>query len=331
MKLEKLRAADIDRVRPLWLALHAHHQAVAPRLAPFVTDEVSWRERRRQYAEALAADGFGFIACEADSDIGYLVCAKRPMQWNATFAIASTLWELVTVFVSPDRRGKGIGSQLLDAMDARIDLEKLRTKLIGAIPDNRSAIDLYTARGFTPAWLTLTRFQRPSPTAKPPSAIEIKVVSPDAVDGLESLWLSLHHHHQIVSPHLGPWVNDEASWPIIRDLLAKSAQQGLTFVAKGNGGAIGLASTAVYDIADVPAYADTWLTDEQIAETKFLVVAAGSRGKGVGLTLMDAVDNELVRRGVHDHFVGAIEPNRGAIRFYESRGFRPAWLELIKP
>jgi hypothetical protein len=33
---------------------------------------------------------------------------------------------------------------------------------------------------------------------------------------------------------------------------------------------------------------------------------------------------------VRDQFVGAIAPNEGAIRFYEARGFRPAWLELMK-
>jgi GNAT superfamily N-acetyltransferase len=150
------------------------------------------------------------------------------------------------------------------------------------------------------------------------------------VEQLEALWLSLHHHHQAVSPHLGPWVGDEASWPIVRDLLAKSAKEALTFVAKDSGRSVGLASTTIYDIADIPAYADTLLTGERVAETKFLVVADGARGRGIGSALMDAVDNELARRGVQDHFIGAIAPNEGAIRFYESRGYRPAWLELIK-
>ena len=45
---------------------------------------------------------------------------------------------------------------------------------------------------------------------------------------------------------------------------------------------------------------------------------------------MDALDRELARREVHDHFVGAIAPNADAIGFYEKRGFRPAWIELIK-
>jgi len=330
MKLEVLRADDIDRLRPLWLALHAHHQAVAPRLAPFVADVVSWRERKRQYVDALADGGFGFIARGGGSDIGYLVCARRPMQWNATFAIPPMLWELVTILVSPEWRGKGIGSQLLDAMDQRIAHEGHLTRLIGAIPDNRSAIELYQARGFTPAWLTLTRFQRPRLAGAASNGIEIEAVSPDQVGVLESLWLSLHHHHQAVSPHLGPWVNDETSWPVVRGLLETSAQEALTFVARDNGKMVGLASAAVYDIADVPAYADTWLTGERIAETKFLVVAGGARGRGIGSALMDAVDGELARRDVQDHFVGAIAPNREAIRFYESRGFRPAWLELIK-
>jgi hypothetical protein len=43
-----------------------------------------------------------------------------------------------------------------------------------------------------------------------------------------------------------------------------------------------------------------------------------------------AIDAALAARGVQDQFVGAIAPKAGAIRFYQSRGFRPAWLELTR-
>jgi len=330
MKLEKLRAEDIDRLRPLWLALHAHHQDLAPRLAPYVTDEVSWRERGRLYCGALANDGFGFIMREGTTDVGYLICARQPMRWNATFAMPSMLWELVTVFVRQEWRGKGIGSQMLDAMDKHIAKEDTQTKLIGAIPDNRSAVELYKTRGFTPAWLTLTRFQRPASAGRSGRKIEIERLAPGRVAELESLWLALHRHHQIVSPHLGPWVSDGASWPIIRELLEDSARHGLLLAAVDNGAPVGLVSADVSDIAEVTTYADTWRTGDRIAEIMFLVVADNARGRGVGSVLMDSIDHELRRRGVDDHFVGAIAPNADAISFYEKRGFRPAWIELIK-
>jgi ribosomal protein S18 acetylase RimI-like enzyme len=43
---------------------------------------------------------------------------------------------------------------------------------------------------------------------------------------------------------------------------------------------------------------------------------------------MDEVDARLAADGVADQVIGAIEPNRDAIRLYERRGFKPAWLQL---
>ena len=51
---------------------------------------------------------------------------------------------------------------------------------------------------------------------------------------------------------------------------------------------------------------------------------------GLGRPDVEDVRAALAARGVADQFVGAIAPNAGAIRFYQSRGFRPAWLELTR-
>ncbi|MBI2254601.1 MAG: GNAT family N-acetyltransferase [Proteobacteria bacterium] len=91
---------------------------------------------------------------------------------------------------------------------------------------------------------------------------------------------------------------------------------------------VGLASAAIYDIEDLASYPDTWAVGDKVGEIKFLAIADNMRGRGVGTALTQAIDRDLAKRGVHDRFVGAVEPNRGAIRLYESRGFRPAWLEL---
>jgi ribosomal protein S18 acetylase RimI-like enzyme len=150
MTLEPMRAEDIDRLEPLWLGLHAHHQGVAPLVAPFVDDGLSWASRRRQYSEVMAGIWFGFIARADGEDVGYLLCAERPMAWNATFDAPRKLWELVTIFIRPERRGQGVGSQLLAAMDAGMDDRRAAMRLIGVIPDNRAAAALYQARGYRP-------------------------------------------------------------------------------------------------------------------------------------------------------------------------------------
>lgn len=330
MNIGPLQPGDIDRLAPLWLGLHAHHQRVAPALAPFVDDALSWASRKRQYAEVMEGNWFGFIAGDDGEDIGYLLCAERPMQWNATFAVPETLWELVTIYVKGDRRGQGIGARLLTAMEDRIRRSDVQTRLIGVIPDNRAAVALYQARGYRPTWLMQTRFQRPAPPRSGAQAIDIQPLATADVDRLESLWLSLHHHHQATSPHLGPFVGDDLSWPIIRDLLAETAEEGLLFGAFSGGRIAGLVSAAVYDIRSLPSYSDTWRTGARVGEIKFLVVAPEERGRGTGAALTEAVDTALAERGVADQFVGAIAPNAGAIRFYQSRGFRPAWLELTK-
>jgi ribosomal protein S18 acetylase RimI-like enzyme len=330
MKLEPLRREDIDRLQPLWLGLHAHHQRVAPRLAPFVEDSLSWASRKHQYAEAMDGNWFGYIARDGDEDVGYLLCAERAMQWNATFGVPARLWELVTLYVKGGRRGQGIGARLLAAMEDRIRIGEVQTRLIGVIPDNRAAVALYQSRGYRPTWLMQTRFQRaaPVPAAGPSQAIRRLAV--DEIGRLEPLWLALHHHHQAVSPHLGPFVPDAQSWPIIRDLLIETAEEDLLFVAETDGRITGLVSAAVYDVRTLPSYSDTWRTGERVGEIKFLVVMPEARGRGTGAALTAAVDAALTARGVEDQFVGAIAPNAGAIRFYQSRGFRPAWLELTK-
>jgi len=330
MNLEVMRPADLDRLQPLWLGLHAHHRRVAPNLAPFVADDLSWASRMRQYSDVMAGTWFGFIARDGSEDVGYLLCAERPMQWNATFAVPATLWELVTVYVKGDRRGQGVGSRLLAAMEDRIRISDVQTRLIGVIPDNRAAVALYQSRGYRPTWLMQTRFQRAAPAAAAAASHAVRRLAVDAVGRLETLWLALHHHHQAVSPHLGPFVPDALSWPIIRDLLVETAEQDLLFVAEEGDRISGLVSAAVYDVRTLPSYSDTWRTGERVGEIKFLVVMPEARGRGTGAALTAAVDKALVERGVEDQFVGAIAPNAGAIRFYQSRGFRPAWLELTK-
>ena len=309
--------------------LHAHHQQVAPNLAPYVSEQKSWAQRRRQYADAMSGDWFGFIAQSGTSDVGYLICKKRPMDWEAAFDLPPMLWELLTLFVHPKYRGAGIGSAMLDAMDETIASTKISTKLVGVIPDNHRAVALYQARGYIPTWLIMTRFKRQLVATETRQDVSIVGASIDSVDTLQPLWTTLHHHHQDVSPHLGPWVDDVRAWSVIRKLLVNSAADGLLFVAHSGGTPIGLASAAIYN-ADELGYADTWLTGNRIAETKFLVVADEARGQGVGATLLRTVDCELARRGTHDHLIGVIEPNLDAIRFYQSKEFRPAWLELVQ-
>lgn len=330
MRFDPVQRHDIDRLAPLWLALHAHHQKIAPQLAPFVPDEISWANRRRQYMDITSGAWFGLIARDGDHDVGYVLCARRPMVWNATFAEPASLWELVTLVVAQDWRGQGIGSRLLSAMDEFVSRQDMRAKLVGVVPANRSAVELYKAQGYVPTWLTLTRFQRPAPARGSERPIAISALDQAELDALAPLWLWLHHHHQAVSPHLGPFVADDASWPIIRALLSESARAGLLLAAMEGDRLVGFVSAVIHGADELLAYSDTWKTDESVAEIEFLVVCQDMRGKGIGRALIDAIDGALSEKDVRDQYVGVMAPNEDAIRFYEARGFRPAWLEMTK-
>jgi ribosomal protein S18 acetylase RimI-like enzyme len=331
VRLIPLIPADIERVKPLWLSLHEHHQQIAPQLAPFVDDETSWTNRKKHYAEVFAGEHFGFIAQIDGRDVGYLLCAKRAMQWQATFAIPKSLWELVTIIVLPEARGAGIGTLMFDALEDRVAASDVQSLLIGVIPSNLRTVEFYRRLGLVPGWITLTRYQRQSEVPRRPSFQgSIQAVGRHEVDTLDALWLSLHHHHQAVSPGLGPWVEDKESWPVVRELFKKSSEDGLLLVAKSEGAPVGVAAVAIHDVKDSPLWTDTLVTDNLVAETKFLVVGDDARGKGVGTALVTTVDATLAARGIHDDFIGAIAPNADAIRFFESLGYRQSWLEMLR-
>ncbi len=65
------------------------------------------------------------------------------------------------------------------------------------------------------------------------------------------------------------------------------------------------------------------MTGERIATIETLVVAADERDAGTGVGLFDAAMEELERLGVDDLFVGHMDRNDDARRFYEWRGFTP--------
>jgi ribosomal protein S18 acetylase RimI-like enzyme len=319
VKIEPLHAADLQRLARLWLDLHAHHQAVAPELAPYVGDTDSWSSRSALYDNVLAS---------GDADVGYTLAAIEPAHGPATFVTADENAELLTLAVRPGLRGRGVGSALLDAVDARLAEQGRNDRMIGVVPANTRATALYRLRGYVPTWLRLTRFGRQPATPAVSVAVPIEDVAIDQIDALAPLWHSLHRHHQAVAPALGPFVAHDASWEVVRRLLAASAEHGLLLRAGPSESPLAMASVSI--TRDDPLWGDTWATGRNVAEVKLLVVDAAARGEGLGSALLDAVDSRLADAGVNDQVIGAIEPNVAAIRLYERRGFRPAWLQLTR-
>ena len=328
MKIVPLAREDLDRLEPLWGLLHAHHQSVAPELAPYVEARTSWVQRRTRYEEAFKRQGGGFLVQDADLDVGYAVYGVQPRYRPATFAEHTDVLELYTLFVRPEYRGRHIGSMLSEAVDASAAAEGLVTQMVGVVPGNSNAVSFFTKRGFAPTWLTLTRFGRSQPFSRSHSNANIKTVTRTEVDRLRALWLTLHHHHQDVASVLGPFVSDEASWDVIRQLFQRTATEGVLLWVEEAGAPIAVACTTIS--RNDTSISETWLSGRDVAEVKVLVVANHVRGRGIGSALLHSVQRRLSSIGVDDMMIAAIYPNQDAIRLYQRQGFRPAWLEMTR-
>jgi hypothetical protein len=64
-------AVDLDLVGPLWVAVHHRHAETMPHLAPYVSDDETWRVRRALYEELVAKpDTLLLLAFSGDAAVG---------------------------------------------------------------------------------------------------------------------------------------------------------------------------------------------------------------------------------------------------------------------
>jgi GNAT superfamily N-acetyltransferase len=158
------------------------------------------------------------------------------------------------------------------------------------------------------------------------SALEIAPLGAERLFELEPLWLSLHRHHRQVAD-LPVLADDDLSWQRRCAWYRSRLEAGDAFalVARDDGEPIGYAFVHVR-----PGDDDTWPVGRHMAELVSLAVAPEARGDGVGTALLDAVDAELERRGIHDLEVGVMAGNDRVRAFYERRGLRVGELLLYR-
>lgn len=155
----------MDELQPVWCSLYEHHLALTPHLEdraqPF---ELAWQARQRIEAEwrARGEELFVFAATVEDRYVGYaLVRIRSGSDFAASWSASERLAELVILAVLPDWRGQGVGSALLDAVEARLRELAVEDMVISVVTTNDDAMRLYRRRGAEPFVTEL--IQRVSP------------------------------------------------------------------------------------------------------------------------------------------------------------------------
>lgn len=92
------------------------------------------------------------LAAEAqDGYVGYaLVRIRSGSDFAASWNASERLAELVILAVHPDWRGQGVGSALLDAVEARLRELNVQYMVISVVTTNDDAMRLYSRRGAEP-------------------------------------------------------------------------------------------------------------------------------------------------------------------------------------
>jgi ribosomal protein S18 acetylase RimI-like enzyme len=156
-------AADLDALAPLWVAVHHRHAETMPELAPYVSDDETWEQRRGLYEELLEKSGtLLLLASVGDDLVGYglaHVMAVSDTWIPDTWRTGEWIGEIESLSVLPAYRGSGLGSVLLDRLETHLRERGVPDLVLGALPGNHDAIRLYERRGYRPTWLYLSKFE----------------------------------------------------------------------------------------------------------------------------------------------------------------------------
>jgi GNAT superfamily N-acetyltransferase len=160
--IRKAGAESFERLEPLWLSLHAHHQTVMPGYA-YHPDERSWEIRLACYHEWIVSEGSFVMLAERDGEtIGYAFVHVKDGP-DDTWVTGNRMAEVETLSVAPEERGRGVGTLLLDAVDAELETLGISDLFIGTLAANSGAQELYERRGLRPVLVYLARMSASPP------------------------------------------------------------------------------------------------------------------------------------------------------------------------
>src|ERR1700688_2066396 len=161
VKLRRGSISDLDSLEPLWVGVHRRHIESMPELAPYLDDQETWTARRALYLDLMASAETVLLLASFDGNlVGYGLAHVMNVDqtWVAdTWRTGQRIGEIESLAVLSTHRGRGIGTQLLVALEAELEAIGVRDLILGVVPDNTAAIRLYKRHGYRPTWSYLSR------------------------------------------------------------------------------------------------------------------------------------------------------------------------------
>jgi ribosomal protein S18 acetylase RimI-like enzyme len=156
IRIESAGAGDVDDLRELFLAMHHHHWDIVG--LPLVADDAAWDARRAQYLAWLAEGRATLLVARGDDEPAGYAFVIIHVGTDDTFPLAPRYAELYSLSVAPDMRGRGVGGQLLDAVDAELLAQGDLPLVLCVMTGNTDALRLYSRRGLEAGEIVMYRF-----------------------------------------------------------------------------------------------------------------------------------------------------------------------------
>jgi ribosomal protein S18 acetylase RimI-like enzyme len=144
--IRRLEAIELDRLEPLWRSL-LDHVRNAGSVVPIRAHEESWPKRRALY-EAWLTEGESFVLGAFRDDRLVAYAMVRVSEPDAVWVTGTRYAELMSLSVAPAERGNGVGTALLDDVEARLLVQGIDELVIGVDAPNEGARRFYEGRGF---------------------------------------------------------------------------------------------------------------------------------------------------------------------------------------
>jgi ribosomal protein S18 acetylase RimI-like enzyme len=152
----------VDELRPLWLALKAHHTAILPSEGQPRSDDEGWAIRSGNYREWIKEDDAFFTIARTTATgapVGYAFTTL--LSAGPTWPTPARVGYVESLVVAPTARGTGLGRRILQTVWDQLQTVGAEEIRLGVIAANASGRAFYESLGFEAFELTMRVGERP--------------------------------------------------------------------------------------------------------------------------------------------------------------------------